>query len=80
MIVNRYIEQCSWDADVFVIRDDMKFHIRNYARGRAQCYNETDDLPLIYVPASAASGSVLKLPAVNPVGYCEYDKFARASI
>ena len=33
VIVNRYIEQCGSDADVFVIRDDMKFSYQQLCRG-----------------------------------------------
>ena len=43
VIVNRYIEQCGSDADVFVIRDDMKISYQQLCRGGQ--YNETDDLP-----------------------------------
>ena len=43
VIVNRYIEQCGSDADVFVIRDDMKISYQQLCKGGQ--YNETDDLP-----------------------------------
>ena len=43
VIVKRYIEQCGSDADVFVIRDDMKISYQQLCRGGQ--YNETDDLP-----------------------------------
>lgn len=43
VIVNRYIGQCGSDADVFVIRDDMKISYQQLCRGGQ--YNETDDLP-----------------------------------
>ena len=42
VIVNRYIEQCGSDADVFVIRDDMKISYQQLCKGGQ--YNETEDL------------------------------------
>ena len=42
VIVNRYIEQCGSDADVFVIRDDMKISYQQLCK--VGQYNEIDSL------------------------------------
>lgn len=42
VIVNRYIEQCGSDADVYVLRDNMKISYQDLCRGGM--YNEADDI------------------------------------
>ena len=42
VIVNRYIEQCGSDADVYVLRDNMKIPYQDLCRGGM--YNEADDI------------------------------------
>ena len=42
VIVNRYIEQCGSDTDVYVLRDNMKISYQDLCRGGM--YNEADDI------------------------------------
>ena len=42
VIVNRYIEQCGSNADVYVLRDNMKISYQDLCRGGM--YNEADDI------------------------------------